>query len=82
MKNFITLFLISLCLISGAAFAISNDSLNEHELKLFFLLIVMPDLVDLNKSEFVNVKQIRTVLDYIFKTEELVRPYYSKKEKE
>ena len=29
MKNFITLFLISLCLISGAAFAISNDSLNE-----------------------------------------------------
>ena len=42
----------------------------------------MPDLVDLNKSEFVNVKQIRTVLDYIFKTEELVRPYYSKEEKE
>ncbi len=61
---------------------LSNYSLNEHELKLFFILIVMPDLVDLNKSEFVNVKQIRTVLDYIFKTEELVRPYYSKEEKE
>lgn len=56
--------------------------LKDHELKLFFILIVLPDEIALNKDEFNNVKDVRYLLDYIFKTEDLIRPYYSKQEKE
>lgn len=54
--------------------------LDDDELKLFFILIVLPDEINLNQDEFVNVRNVRIFLDYIFKTEELIRPYYSKEE--
>lgn len=56
--------------------------LDEDELKLFYLLIIIPDEIDLNKNELLNVKDVRYLIDYIFKTEELARSYYSKDKKE
>ena len=56
--------------------------LKKHELKLFFILIVLPDEIALNKDELTNVQQMRLLLDYIFKTEDLARSYYSKNQEE
>jgi len=61
---------------------LSHYSLDDDELKLFFILIAIPLEVNLNNIEIDNVKQIRTVIDYVFKTEELIRPYYAKDKKE
>jgi len=54
-----------------------NFSLDEDEKKLFFLLIIIPDEIDLNGEEINNVKKVRCLIDYIYKTEELIRSYYS-----
>lgn len=61
---------------------LSSNPLKEHELKLFFILIVIPLEIDLNKEEFLNVQEIRKMLDYLYKTEDLIRPYYSKNKEE
>ncbi len=57
-------------------------SLNDAELKLFFIIISLPPKIELKEDVFENCKNIRYDLDYVFKTEELVRPYYSKQEEE
>ena len=57
-------------------------ALSDDELKLFFILIVIPDEINLNNEEIRNVKNVRHVIDYIFKTEDLIRPYYSKEKEE
>lgn len=53
-----------------------------QEKKLFLIIISMPPKIELNDNEFNNTKYLRYKLDYLFKTEKLVRPYYSKKEEE
>lgn len=55
--------------------------LNRHEKKLFFILISLPEKMLFDKTEFKNTVEIRKSLDYMFKTEELVKPYYSEYEK-
>ncbi len=57
-------------------------SWSEAELKLFFIIISLPPKIELSDDIFENCKNIRYDLDYIFKTEELTRPYYTKDEKE
>lgn len=57
-------------------------SLNEAELKLFFIIVSLPPKIELGEDIFNNCIIIRENLDYVFKTENLVRPYYSKEEKE
>jgi len=57
-------------------------SLLESEQKLFFILISIPPIIELKDSEFINCSLVRKKLDYVFKTESLVRPYYSKEEEE
>ncbi len=52
--------------------------LNEDEKKLLFIMLVMPDEINLTDNELNNVTITRKYLDYIYKTENLVRPYYSK----
>ncbi len=52
-------------------------TLTEDEKKLFFILISIPSLVNFDKTEFINCENIRKMVDYIFITEELVRPYYT-----
>ena len=50
---------------------------NSEEKKLFFILISLPKKMDFSGSEFQNCKNVRDSLDYLFKTESLVRPYYT-----
>ena len=45
---------------------------------LLFIMLVMPDEINLTDNELNNVTITRKYLDYIYKTENLVRPYYSK----
>ncbi len=56
-------------------------SLTEDEKKLFFILISIPKKLEFTKEEFKDCKMVRESLDYIFITEELVRPYYAVQEK-
>ena len=54
--------------------------LNESEKKLLFIVISLPKKIDIKDNEFATCKEVRNILDYIFKTEELIRPYYSIKQ--
>ena len=56
-------------------------NLSEDEKKLFFLLISIPPKIEFTDSEFKDCKMVREALDYVFITEELVRPYYAVQEK-
>ena len=51
--------------------------LTNIEKKLLFIMLVMPDEINLTDNELKNVSLVRKYLDYIFKTENLIRPYYS-----
>ncbi len=50
--------------------------LNEAETRLLFIMISLPKEVKLEDNEFKNCQIVRESLDYIYKTEELTRPYY------
>ncbi len=54
--------------------------LSNAELKLFYIVISIPPKIRVLKNEFQNCRNISTILDYIYKTEKLVRPYYSEQE--
>lgn len=49
----------------------------EAEKKLFFILVSLPRKIVKHEQEFQNCKMVRECLDYLFKTESLVRPYYA-----
>lgn len=51
--------------------------LSESEKKLLFIVISLPDNIELSSNEFENCKKISNMIDYIEKTENLIRPYYS-----
>ena len=51
--------------------------LTDIEKKLLFIMLVMPDEINLTNNELKNVSIVRKYLDYIFKTENLIKPYYS-----
>lgn len=55
--------------------------LSEDEKKLFFIIISIPKKIEFSGDEFKDCKMVRESLDYIFVTEELVRPYYAVQEK-
>ena len=54
-------------------------SLSVSEQKLFFILISLVPEIDFDKklSEFNICKNMRKKLDYIYKTEEFLKPYYA-----
>lgn len=54
----------------------------DSEKKLFFILISIVDEVKLDNNEFISCQNLRKVLDYLYITENLVRPYYSVEEEE
>jgi len=54
---------------------------SEEERKLFFIVISIPPKFIEKDSEFEVVKHVREVLDYVYKTENLVRPYYAIEQK-
>ncbi len=50
---------------------------NEEEKKLFFILISLPFFPQLENDEMKNCEVMRNLFDYVFKTEQLIRPYYA-----
>ena len=61
---------------------LKNFKLSKDEEKLLFILLSLPDEIHKEMSEFNNTCNVVLVVDYIKRTEKLIRPYYSKKEKE
>ncbi len=57
-----------------------NFPLLEEERKFLFILLSIPDKIEFNKTEFENCQRIGKIIDYIYKTEILLNPYYSIKE--
>lgn len=53
------------------------NSLSKEEQKLFFILISLVPEIKFDKDEFNTAKNMRKKLDYIFKTEEFLKPYYT-----
>ena len=60
-------------------FEIYNYSfpLTEEEKKLFFIVIAIPDELNITTNEFQNTRVVNELLTYLYKTEKLVRSYYS-----
>lgn len=56
---------------------LSITSLSDNEQKLFFVLISLVPEIKFSNNEFECCKAMRKNLDYIFKTEEFLAPYYS-----
>lgn len=56
-------------------------SLEEDELKLFFILISMPPDIKIESDNFLNTEKVYYLVNYINKVEELIRPYYSNDKK-
>lgn len=54
----------------------------DYEKKLLFILLALPPEIKKEDTEFKRCQSMSKVLDYIFKTEELIRPYYSEHEEE
>ena len=57
-------------------------NLTEEEKKLLFINLAIPEKLVKDSDELINVRLTRRLFDYIYKTENLIRPYYSKQEKE
>ncbi len=53
-----------------------------YEKKLLFILITLPVECSKSSSEFERCQNISNLVDYIFKTEELIRPYNTENEEE
>ena len=56
-----------------------NYPLLEEEKKLLFILMLLPQKINLDKTEYDNTKEVGRMVDYIYKTEMIVSPYYSNK---
>lgn len=54
----------------------------DYEKKILFILISLPPQIKKSNNEFEKCKVISEVMDYVFKTEELIRPYNTKQEEE
>lgn len=59
---------------------LKNYPLRDNEKKLFFIVISIPSIIDLEGEEIVVTRRIRKMLDYIFKTEHLVQVLSSNNE--
>jgi len=51
--------------------------LENNELNLLLILLCMPKDIEFTENEFESCKKVSSFLDYVFKTETLVRPYYT-----
>ncbi len=61
---------------------LKNFKLSVDEEKLLFILISLPKTINFQDSAFNNTINICNLIDYIKRTEKLIRPYYTEKEKE
>ena len=61
---------------------LNSMRLSDEELKLLLILISLPPEIMFDNDELKSCSNLRRQLDYIYKTENLIRPYYSKDKKE
>lgn len=52
----------------------------EEERKLLFILMALPDKIELTNDEYRNCKKVNEMIEFVYKTEMIISPYYSKKE--
>lgn len=50
----------------------------DEERKLLFILISLPDRIEFDNDEYQMCKKISEVIDLLYKTDELISPYYAK----
>lgn len=55
-----------------------NYPLLEEERKLFFILIALPDKLEVDENEYELTKKTYYLIDSLYRTEALISPYYSK----
>ncbi len=55
---------------------LKHTTLNDDEIKLLLINITIPNKIEFIDNEYKNVTNMRKMFDYIYKTEELIRPYY------
>lgn len=51
----------------------------EEEQRLFYILISLPQRIELNNTEYENTKEAGKMIDFIYKSEMIRSPYYSNK---
>ncbi len=56
----------------------SSYSLLKEEKQLLFILISLPDKIEFDESEYQLCKKISRQIDFLYKTEQLISPHYSK----
>ena len=54
--------------------------LNKEEMTLFLTLISIPDKIKSTNSEYKTVLEVRRIIDYIYKTKELLKEYRIKEQ--
>jgi len=54
--------------------------LTEDERKLLFILISIPDKIALGNHSYSNMKVVDELLSYLYKTNEIISPYYAKQQ--
>ncbi|MGM9834492.1 MAG: hypothetical protein ACI31M_01775 [Bacilli bacterium] len=59
----------------------NNFELKEEEKQLLFICISIPDKITIDGTEYEKCMKIGKLYDYIFKTEEVLKPYYSEEKK-
>jgi len=58
-----------------------NYPLLKEEMRLFFILVTLPDKIEFNNNEYENTKIVSKQIDMLYKTEKLIEEY-SKTKKE
>lgn len=58
-----------------------NYPLLKEEKKLLFILITLPEKIEFNKTEYLMSKEVTKLIDYMYKTKNLVLPNYFKETK-
>ncbi len=58
------------------------NPLEKEEQELLFILLCMPGKLDFSNDEFTSCNNISNLVDQVYKTEYLVRPYYSIEDEE
>lgn len=57
-----------------------NYPLLEEERQLLFILMSLPDKIEFIDNEYECCKAVTRMIDFIYKTESIISPYYTKKE--
>jgi hypothetical protein len=55
----------------------SKYPLHDEEKKLLLILFLLPEKFEFNNDEYQNCKQATKMVEYIYKTEILLKPYYT-----